>query len=100
MNNALLRKKKEWEFHNERYLLRLVETSADVSIESVRKAGQLTSFLVYLVYKILGGMLAIAFAMFVGPRLVRQIAPEQLHENVEVNSYQLESQIKNPIIQR
>ena len=98
--NALLRKKKEWEFHNERFLLKLVETSADVSVESVKKAGLLTSFLVYLVYKFLGGMLAIAFAIFIGPRLVRQTEPEQLHENVEVTSYQLESQIKKPLYLR
>ena len=98
--NALLRRKKEWEFHNEQFLLMLVATSTDVSVESVRKAGLLTSFLMYLVYKLIGGMLAIAFAIFEGPRLVRLTAPEQLHENVEVNSYQLESKIKSPPFQR
>ncbi|UOF00599.1 hypothetical protein [Bdellovibrio reynosensis] len=97
--NALLRKKKEWEFQNERYLLKLVETSADMSIESVKKAGLLTSFLVYLVYKILGGMLAIASAMFRGPLLVRYSAPEKMYEQVELSTYQLESRIRNPFMQ-
>ena len=75
MNNAILRRKKIWEYQNERTLLRLVETSADVSVESVKKAGLLTSFLLYLVYKTLEGMLAIVATMFVGPRLIRHTGP-------------------------
>ncbi|WP_374076094.1 hypothetical protein [Bdellovibrio bacteriovorus] len=98
--NALLRKKKEWEFQNERYLLKLVEASADVSVESVKRAGLLTSFLAYLVYKLLGGMLAIASAIFRGPQLVRYTSPEKVFETVEISTYQLESQIKNPYFSR
>jgi hypothetical protein len=98
--NTLLRKKKIWEYQNEKYLLKLVETSADVSVESVKKAGLLTSFLVYLVYRFLGGMLAIAFAMFIGPKLIRITAPGELAEEVETPEHRLEFQIKNPVIWR
>lgn len=94
--NALLRKKKQWETVNEKYFLKLVETSADVSVESVKKAGLLTSFLLYLVYKTLGGVLAIAFAMMIGPKLKRFTAPEEQAEELEIPFYRLESQIKNP----
>ncbi|MEK2647080.1 hypothetical protein [Bdellovibrio sp. BCCA] len=94
--NALLRKKKEWEFQNERYLLKLVETSADMSVESVKRAGLVTSFLAYLVYKFLGGMLAIASAIFRGPQLVRYTCPQRVFETVDVSTHRLESQIKNP----
>ncbi len=98
--NALLRKKKQWEYQNERYLLKLVETSADVSVESVKKAGLLTSFLAYLVYKFLGGMLAIAFATLIGPKLIRVTAPGELAHEVETPEHQLEARIKNPIFIR
>lgn len=98
--NALLRKKKQWEIQNERYLLRLVETSADVSVESVKKAGLATSFLAYLVYKLIKGMLAIASALFRGPQLVRYTTPERGYETVEVSLQHLEARIKNPHIQR
>ncbi|KYG68777.1 hypothetical protein [Bdellovibrio bacteriovorus] len=94
--NALLRKKKEWEFENERYLLKLVSTSADVTVESVKRAGLITSFLAYLVYKSLGVMLAIAAAIFRGPQLVRLVSPQHAFEPVEATSHLLESQIKNP----
>jgi hypothetical protein len=87
MNALLLRKKKEWEFQNERYLLRLVETSADVSIESVKKAGLLTSFLMYILYKITGVVLALLALMFKGPNLVLERTPEQL-----------EIQVRNPLL--
>lgn len=98
--NALLRKKKEWEIQNEKYFLKLVETSADVSVESVKKAGLLTSFLLYLAYKILGGVLAIAFAMMIGPKLTRRTAPEKPNEELENPFYQLESQILNMPMRR
>jgi hypothetical protein len=98
--NALLRKKRKWEYRNERYLLKLVETSADVSVESVKKAGRLTSFLLYLVYRILGGVLAIAFATFIGPKLIRATAPGELPEEVTTPEYQLEAQIKKPLAWR
>lgn len=96
--NALLRKKQEWEFQNEQYFLRLVETSADVSVESVKRAGLLTSFLLYLMYKIIGGVLAIAAAIFKGPRLVRYTSSEHHFEQVEVSSHLLELKIKNPYL--
>lgn len=98
--NALLRKKRIWEYQNERYFLKLVETSADVSVESVKKAGLITSFLVYLLYKTLGGMLALAFATFIRPKLIRTTAPEELAEEIETSVHQLESQIKNPYLWR
>ncbi|NUN07034.1 MAG: hypothetical protein HUU57_14900 [Bdellovibrio sp.] len=98
--NALLRQKQKWESQNERYLLRLVETSADVSIESVKKAGLITSFLAYLVYKLVRVMLAMASAVFHGPQLVRHTSPEKVYETVDVSNYQVEAQIKNPYIWR
>jgi hypothetical protein len=72
---ALMQKKKEWEFQNHQVFLKLVRTSSDVSVESVKKAGLLTSFLVYLIYKTIRGMLALGAMMFVGPQLVRKVAP-------------------------
>lgn len=95
--NALLRRKKEWEFQNEQYFLRLVETSADVSVESVKRAGLLISFLMYLVYKISRGVLAIANAIFRRPYLVRHTSPEKPCEIVEASAHQLEFQIKNSL---
>lgn len=100
MNASLLRQKQKWESQNERYLLRLVETSADVSIESVKKAGLLTSFLAYLVYKLVRVMLAMASAVFYGPQLVRYTSPEKVYETVDVSNFHIESQIKNPHIWR
>ena len=97
MNALLMRKKKEWEFQNERYLLRLVETSADVSIESVKKAGLLTSFLMYILYKLLGVVLALLALMFKGPRLVRNHSPE-FFETLERTPEQLEIQVRNPLL--
>ena len=97
MNALLMRKKKEWEFQNERYLLRLVETSADVSIESVKKAGLLTSFLMYILYKLMGVVLALLALMFKGPRLVRFYSPD-IFENLERAPEQLEIQVRNPIL--
>lgn len=94
--NALTRKKKEWEFQNERYFLKLVETSADVTVESVKKAGLITSFLLYLAYKGTRIMLALAYATFHGPRLVRNSTPEGTPEVLEANLQQLESKLQNP----
>ena len=96
--NALLRKKRKWEYKNERTLLRLVETSADVSVESVRKAGQLTSFLLYIVYKTVWIGLAIARCMFIRPRLYRYHNPAQTAEPVEQELQRLESRAKNPFL--
>ena len=98
--NALMRKKRKWEYQNERYFLKLVETSADVSVESVKKAGLVTSFLVYLLYKALGGVLALTFATFIGPKLIRTTAPGEFAEEVETPKHQLEAQIKNPFLLR
>lgn len=94
--NTLLRKKRIWEYHNERTLWRLVEASADVSTESVKKAGQITCFLLYIVYKTLGGMLAIARWMLQRPQLQRFITPERAPEPVEQNLQQLEASLRNP----
>lgn len=94
--NTLMRKKRIWEHHNERTLWRLVETSTDVSTESVKKAGQITSFLLYIVYKTLEGMLAIARWMLQRPELRRFIAPERATEPVEPNLQNLEARLQNP----
>lgn len=94
--NALLRKKKIWEYHNEKTLLRLVETSTDISIESVKKAGQITSFLLYLAYKILGIMLALTTWMLQRPILKRHISPQHAPKDVEIEKYCFEAKLKNP----
>ncbi len=97
--SALLRKKKEWEYKNEQFLMEIVATTTDISIESVKKAGQLTSFLAYLIYKLLGGLLAIAFMMFVGPKLIRNLSPEDVPEEVSRSEHELEAKIKSSILQ-
>lgn len=84
--NALMRKKKEWEFQNERYFISLVETSADVSVESVKKAGQITSFLLYLAYKSTRMMLALASWTINGPK------PNALETEIKL----LEARLQNP----
>ena len=94
--NALMRKKKEWEFQNERYFMSLVETSADVSVESVKKAGQVTSFLLYLAYKSTRMMLALASWTINGPKLVRYSNPEKSFETLETETKLLETRLQNP----
>ena len=94
--NALLRKKRVWEYKNERTLLRLVATSADVSIESVKKAGQVTSFLLYVIYKMTGLMLATTQWLLHRPSLWRFYTPEKPAESVEAELQRLESRLRNP----
>lgn len=90
-SNNLLRRKCEWEYQNQLVLARLVQTSSDVSVESVKAAGLVTSFLLFLIYKMIRGMLAIGGLIFCGPRLVRQVAPEQRPlEYHEFNKTELE----------
>lgn len=96
--NALMRKKQEWEYQNERYLLKLVEASEDVSVESVKRAGLLTSFLVYVMYKICGGVLLVAYAIFKGPKLVRYVSAEKPYEVVQHSLNLYESKIKQPYL--
>ncbi|MGZ3769566.1 MAG: hypothetical protein ACXVCP_12505 [Bdellovibrio sp.] len=98
--SALLRKKKEWEFQNEQYLLRLVETSTDVSIESVKRAGLIASFLMYLVYKFIRTMLALANALLRQPQLVCRTSPEKPGKAVEIPKHQMEYQLMNSIFRR
>ena len=98
--NAISRKKKEWEYRNELFLNEMVATTATISIQSVKKAGQLTSFLAYVMYRMLGGVLAIAFMMFVGPKLIRETSPEDAAEEVSLTLQQLESRIKNSAFHR
>jgi hypothetical protein len=74
---ALQQKKKEWEYHNQRVLVRLVQTSTDVSVESVKAAGLVTSFLIYLIYKMIRGMLALGALMISGSQIIRHVAPGQ-----------------------
>ena len=93
--NALLQKKREWEYQNQQVLLRLVQTSSDVSVESVKKAGLLTSFLLYVIYALIRGMLATGAALFQEPQLVRQIAPQSRPlESHEFNREQLAAQLE------
>lgn len=93
--NALRQKKREWEYQNRQVLLRLVRTSSDVSVESVKAAGRITSFLLYVVYHLLRGMLAAGSALLNEPQLVRLEAPARRPlENHEFNQRQLESSLE------
>lgn len=102
--NALLQKKREWEYQNRKVLVRLVRTSSDVSVESVAAklflAGLLTSFLLFLVYQMIKGMLvlggSLTGALLRGPQLVRQVAPEfRPQEAHEFNQAHLEESLKS-----
>lgn len=93
---ALLRKKREWEFQNHQVLLKLVQTSSDVSVESVKKAGLVTSFLAYLIYVMIRGMLALGSFILNGPVLVRKVAPGlQPQEFHEFNPHYNEAKLAN-----
>jgi hypothetical protein len=95
--NALLRKKAVWKYRNQRVLLRLLESSADVYGESVVKAGHVMSFLLYLVYCTPGTMLAILEWILQGPDLKRRDHPYALAEVVEPNLHELEARLKYQI---
>jgi len=73
--NALVQKKKEWEFQNQKVLVKLVQTSSDLSVESVKKAGLVTSFLLFLIYKVISGMLALGAFLIYSPQMVRKVSP-------------------------
>lgn len=93
---ALMQKKKEWEYQNQKVLLKLVRTSSDMSVESVKKAGLVTSFLIYLIYKTIRGMLALAAFMLYAPEMVRKVAPGQNPQEFhEFNQHHLEMKIRN-----
>lgn len=94
--NAILRKKQQWESQNQEVLLKLVQTSGTVSVESVKRAGQLTSFLLYLAYKVIEGVLALSAALLREPVLVRRVGPgERPLEFHEFNHSVLESQLES-----
>jgi hypothetical protein len=93
---ALTQRKKEWEYQNQKILLRLVQTSSDVSVESVKTAGLVTSFLLYLIYKMIRGMLALGAFLLLGPQPVRKVAPGQRPlEYHEFNQQHLENQLRS-----
>lgn len=95
--NALLRKQAVWKYRNQRVLLRLVDSSADVYVESVVKAGHVMSFLLYLVYRTPGFMLAILEWTLQGPELKRRVQPYAPAEVVQPNLQELEARLKYPI---
>ncbi|RYZ81487.1 MAG: hypothetical protein EOP06_23385 [Proteobacteria bacterium] len=77
---ALKQRKKQWEHQNEKVLLQIVQTSSDVSLESVKMLGLLTSFMLFLVYKIVRAALAVC---------ALQVQPYQLqqeHLNLKMKS--------------
>lgn len=93
--NALSRRKQQWESQNQEILVRLVHSSSDVSVKSVKHVGRVSSFLLYLVYKVIEGALALAAALLRGPALVRVIGPGQRPlEYHEFNRSALESQLE------
>ncbi|WP_413576203.1 hypothetical protein ACLVWU_17615 [Bdellovibrio sp. HCB290] len=92
--NAFMRKKAVWKYRNERVFWRLVDSSADVYVESVIKAGHVTSFLLYLVYRAPGLMLAISEWILQGPALKRRDNPH-VPEAVEPNKHLLESRLRS-----
>lgn len=98
---SLLQKTKEWEFENQQVLLKLVRSSSDVSVESVKVAGRITSFLLFVIYKMIRGMLAVGAVFLYSPQLVRRVAPsERPLEFYEFQQSPLESQAGYRILQR
>ncbi|WP_413585642.1 hypothetical protein [Bdellovibrio sp. HCB274] len=92
--NAFMRKKAVWKYRNERVFWRLVDSSADVYVDSVIKAGQVTSFLLYMVYRTPGLMLAISEWILQGP-VFRRDGNTHVPEAVEPNKHLLESRLKS-----
>jgi hypothetical protein len=74
-----------------------VDSSADVYVESVVKAGHVMSFLLYLVYRTPGFMLAISEWILQGPVLTRRDQPYAPAETVEPGLQILEARLKNQI---
>lgn len=98
---SLLQKKQEWEFENQKVLLKLVQTSSEVSVESVKAAGLVTSFLVFLIYKMIRGMLALGTLFLYSQTLVQRVSPElKPLEQHEFQQQQLELQTGYNILKR
>lgn len=98
---SLLQKTKEWEYENQKVFLRLIQTSSDVSVESVKAAGLLTSFLVFVIYKMIRSMLALGAVFIYSPQLVQRVAPgERPLESHEFQQQQLELQSGYSILKR
>lgn len=98
---AFLHKKKAWEYRNQRVLLRLIRTSNDVSVESVKAAGVVTSFLLFLVYKTVQGMLVVTEALLTPPALVRWRSPQEPPETYhEFHQEHLELQMRSGVWRR
>lgn len=93
---AFLHKKKVWEYHNQRMFFRLVRCSNNATVEIVKAAGLATSFLLYLVYKIVQGMLVVLGSLIAEPPLVRRISPQKPPESYhEFQQHSLELKIKS-----
>jgi hypothetical protein len=93
---VLWQKKKQWEYENQRVLIRLAQAIADVSVQSVKAAGLFTSFLLYLVYIVIRGMLAVSAILFYGPKLVRHVGPNERPQQIEeIQAQQLELQLRS-----
>jgi len=98
---ALIRKKREWEFQNQEVLLKLIQSSSNVSVESVKKAGLVASFLAYLIFALVRGMLALGAFILHGPELVRKVAPgAQPQEFHEFNPHYSEAKLASRVLIR
>jgi hypothetical protein len=81
--NALLKQKQRWELQNYQLLKNLVHQTPNAMITILVRAGQLTSFVLFLTY-LAGKFGAAVFWAFIrGPRLVRQIEPYKYQERHE-----------------
>lgn len=84
---AFYRKKRQWEFENEQRLV-IVANQASDRIQSVGVLFlQLTSFLLFVLYKVgrLGWILF--YGILMGPRLVRQVGPGEIPEEIQNFEY-------------
>lgn len=78
MQYARRNRLRNWEYQNQQQLLNLLEGIQDHLKRIGLRAARLTSFLMYLLYG--GGKIvfAIARGLFVGPTLIRHVAPNEL----------------------
>jgi hypothetical protein len=95
---ALLQKKKMWEFQNQQALMKLAEVLSDLSIESVKAAVRSTSFLLYLIYAGFSIVLMGFIRGMLAPKMVRRMGPHTRSEEVyEIHRHNLELQYRSRV---
>lgn len=80
--SALLRKKKRWEFEQERKLQLVLDETAQIGRTSLEKLVCLINIALFVLYKLLVLSSAVLRLLFVKPQLVIQKSPTEF-ENIE-----------------